>query len=114
MAGRKKKKKERKPFFDDLSPHAKQAIWAVVFVVLGIFFTLSLFDFAGDLGSWVRIALQFLFGNGAYLAPFVCVFYVYALLNPKEDQVVSTSKIVAVSYTHLTNRTSFYCIFRPL
>ncbi|MFT5037080.1 MAG: S-DNA-T family DNA segregation ATPase FtsK/SpoIIIE [Candidatus Azotimanducaceae bacterium] len=94
---RRKKKSDRKPFFDDLSPHAKQAIGAVAFVVLGIFFTLSLFDFAGDLGRWIRIALDTLFGGGAYLAPFVCVFYVYALLNPREDQEVSTSKIIGIA-----------------
>jgi S-DNA-T family DNA segregation ATPase FtsK/SpoIIIE len=94
---RRKKKSERKPFFDDLTPHAKQAIGAVAFVVLGIFFTLSLFDFAGDLGRWIDVALDSLFGGGAYLAPFICVFYVYALLNPREDQEVSTSKIIGIA-----------------
>lgn len=106
MAARKrnnKKKQQRQPFFDDLSPHAKQAIGAVLFVVLAIFFTLSLFDYAGTLGSWVGISLQFLFGNGAYLAPFVCVFYVYALLNPKEDdQEVSTSKVIGIALLFIT------------
>lgn len=100
MAARKKKKKKNdtKPFFDDLSPHTKQAIWAVFFVVLAIFFTLALFDYAGTLGNWIAIALNFLFGSGAYLAPFVCVFYVYALLNPKEeDDEVSTSKIFGIA-----------------
>lgn len=98
MAGRKQKKKESKPFFDDLSPHAKQAIGAVFFVVLGILFTLSLFNYAGTLGEWIRIALDFSFGNGAYVTPFVCVFYVYALLNPREtDERVSTSKIIGIA-----------------
>lgn len=102
MAGRKKKKTNRKPFFDDLSPHAKQAIGAVTCVVLALFFTLSLFNFAGDLGSWIRFVLEFLLGKGAYLAPFVCVFYVYALLNPKEDQEVSTSKIIGIALLFLS------------
>lgn len=104
MAARKKKrKKDRQPFFDDLSPHAKQAIGAVFFVVLAIFFTLSLFDYAGTLGRWVGFSLEFLFGSGAYLAPFVCVFYVYALLNPKEeDDEVSTSKIVGIALLFIT------------
>lgn len=102
MAGR-KKKKDKKPFFDDLSPHARQAIGAVLFVVLGIFFTLALFDYAGSLGNWIKYALDFLFGGGAYLAPFVCVFYVYALLNPKEsDQEVSMSKVFGIALLFLS------------
>ncbi|MFT5849266.1 MAG: S-DNA-T family DNA segregation ATPase FtsK/SpoIIIE [Patiriisocius sp.] len=99
---KKPKKAERRPFFDDLSPQAKQAIGAVGFVVLGIFFTLSLFDFAGMVGEWARAALNYLFGGGAYLAPFVCGFYVYALLNPKEDEEVSTSKIIGIALLFFT------------
>lgn len=103
MAARKKKrKKDSKPFFDDLSPHAKQAIGAVCFVVLAILFGLSLFDYAGTLGHWIKMALGFLLGSGAYLAPFICVFYVYAFLNPKEeDDEVSTSKIFGIALLFL-------------
>lgn len=99
MAKRKKKSKriEKEPLFDDLSPATKQAIGAIGFVVLGIFLTLSLFDFAGMIGTWARVALDFLFGGGAYLAPFICGFYVYALLNPKDNEAVSTSKIVGIA-----------------
>ena len=100
MAKRKKKKSkriEKEPLFDDLSPATKQAIGAIAFVVLGIFLTLSLFDFAGMIGTWARVALDFLFGGGAYLAPFICGFYVYALLNPKDNEKVSTSKIVGIA-----------------
>jgi S-DNA-T family DNA segregation ATPase FtsK/SpoIIIE len=97
-----KKKIEKDPLFDDLSPQAKQAIGAIAFVVLGLFFTLSLFDFAGMVGTWARAALNFLFGGGAYLAPFVCGFYVYALLNPKDDDRVSTSKIFGIALLFIT------------
>jgi len=97
-----KKKIDKEPLFDDLSPQAKQAIGAIGFVVLGIFLTLSLFDFAGMVGSWARSALDFLFGGGAYLAPFVCGFYVYALLNPKNDDRVSTSKIFGIALLFIT------------
>ncbi len=97
MAARKKKKPERKPFFDDLSQHTKQAIWAVAFFVLGIFLTLSLTGYAGMVGEWTDSALEFLFGRGAYIAPFICGFYIYALLNPKEDQEVSLSKVIGIA-----------------
>jgi len=102
MARKKKKKQPRKAFFDDLTPQTKQAIGAVSFVVLGVFLTLALFDLAGMVGSWARVGLDFLFGGGAYLAPVVCAFYVYALLNPKEDEEVSTSKVVGIALLFIT------------
>lgn len=102
MAKRKKVQQPKKSFFDDLSPQTKQAIGAVLFVALGIFLTLSLVEYAGMVGVWTNVALEFLFGKGAYLAPFVCAFYVYALLNPKEDEHVSTSKIVGIALIFIT------------
>lgn len=88
--------KETKPFFEDLSPQARQAIGAVLLTTVGIFFTAALFNFGGVVGSWTQISLYWLFGTGAYLAPLVCVFYVYALLNPKDDEEVSMSKITGI------------------
>jgi S-DNA-T family DNA segregation ATPase FtsK/SpoIIIE len=97
MAKRKQKQQPKKSFFEDLSPQTKQAIGAVGFVVLGIFLTLSLVDYAGRMGNWTNTALAFLFGAGAYLSPLVCGFYVYALLNPKDNEEVSASKIVGIA-----------------
>lgn len=89
--------KERSPLFDDLSPQARQAIGAVIVGVLGIFFLLSLLGYAGMVGGYSEAALTKLFGTGAWLAPLACAFYVYALMNPKEDDHVSTSKIIGIS-----------------
>lgn len=89
--------KERSPLFDDLSPQARQAIGAVVVGVLGIFFLLSLLGYAGRVGGYSEVALSKLFGTGAWLAPIACAFYVFALMNPKEDNHVSTSKILGIS-----------------
>jgi ABC-type transport system involved in cytochrome bd biosynthesis fused ATPase/permease subunit len=75
--------KESTPLFDDLSPHAKQAILAVFVAIIGVFFAASLFDLGGWLGGWAAWCLMQLFGTGEYLAPLVCAFYVYALLNPR-------------------------------
>lgn len=98
MAARKKKPApKRKPFFDDLSPHTRQAIGAVAFTVLGSFFVLSLAEWAGMVGGWCKTALTYLFGAGAYLAPIVCGFYVYALLHPKENEEVSRSKVIGIA-----------------
>ncbi len=99
MARRKSKRsaKDSTPFFDDLSPHTKQAIGAVAFVVLAIYFTLALMEVAGVAGEYTKLALSYVFGGGMFLAPLVCVFYVYALLRPREDERVSVSKVLGIA-----------------
>lgn len=96
MARKKRKTRaEKTPMFDDLSPHAKQAIWAVVMGVFAVFFLFSLLDYAGPVGEFTDQALRAMFGAGAWLAPFACAVYIYVLLNPsEEDDRVSRSKIV--------------------
>ncbi|MCB9816357.1 DNA translocase FtsK 4TM domain-containing protein [Candidatus Nomurabacteria bacterium] len=95
MARKKRNAKaDRKPLFDDLTPQAKQAIWAVVMGVLAVFFLFSLLDYAGPAGTMTSAALGALFGGGAWLAPLVCLLYIYVLLNPREeDQHLSGAKI---------------------
>jgi len=100
---KKKVEKSSNSFFDDLSPHTKQAIGAVGFVVLGVFFSLSLFDYAGVAGEWTDKGLEALFGSGAYLAPIICAFYVYALLKPKNDDKVSIPKIVGIAFIFISS-----------
>ena len=94
--------KERSPLFDDLSPQARQAIGAVVVGVLGLFFLLSLLGYAGRVGGYSEVVLSKLFGTGAWLAPIACAFYVFALMNPKEDNHVSTSKILGISLVFIS------------
>lgn len=83
-----------KPFFDDLSPHTKQAIGAILFVVLGLFFVLSSLGVAGVAGEFMHATLVYLFGFGFVLAPFICALFVYAFLKPREDSHVSLSKFI--------------------
>jgi amino acid transporter len=84
-------------FFDDLSPQAKQAIAAVVMAIIGVFFLASLFEVGGPVGHYTYLALSAMFGTGAYLSPLICGFYVYALLNPKDDNHVSGSKVIGIA-----------------
>ena len=93
---------ESKPFFHDLSPQAKQAIAAVFVAIIGVFFTAALFNFGGWLGTWTEFALSWLFGTGEYLAPLVCVFYVFVLLNPKDNEAVSLSKVTGIALLFLS------------
>lgn len=95
MARKKIEKKVAKnPIFHDLSPHARQAIGAVIMGVLGVFFLFSLFESGGPLGGYTVIGLKWLFGGGAWLTPFACFLYIYVLLKPKENETVSPAKVV--------------------
>lgn len=91
----------RQPFFGDLTPHAKQSIAALAVASLGVFFILSLLEYAGMIGTWTKIGLEYLFGAGSYLAPVACAFFVYAFLNPREDKHVSGSKLFGITLLFL-------------
>ena len=84
-------------FFDDLSPHTKQAIGAIIFVVLAIFFIFSSLGYAGIAGDMTHTALTYLFGYGFILAPIVCALFVYVFLKPRDDNHVSFSKVTGVT-----------------
>jgi S-DNA-T family DNA segregation ATPase FtsK/SpoIIIE len=105
MAKKKSAAKEvvvpRSSFFDDLSPQAKQAIGAVTVSIIGVFFLASLFEVGGPVGHYTYIALSTLFGSGAYLSPLICGFFVYVLLNPKDDNHVSGSKVIGIVFFFL-------------
>jgi DNA segregation ATPase FtsK/SpoIIIE, S-DNA-T family len=87
------------PFFGDLEPHTKQAIGAVFFVVLAVFFILSSMGIAGVAGEFTHEALTYLFGYGFALAPIACFLFVYVFLKPRDDNHVSGSKLVGVTLT---------------
>jgi S-DNA-T family DNA segregation ATPase FtsK/SpoIIIE len=88
------KKPPKQPAFDDLSPHAKQAIAAVIMGIIGVFFLFALFESAGPAGHYTEIALKYLMGTGEWLAPLLCFLYIYVLMNPKEDNHLSIPKII--------------------
>ena len=88
------KKPPKQPTFDDLSPHARQAIGAVIMGIIGVFFLFTLFQSAGPAGAYTEIALRYLFGSGAWLAPVGCFLYIYVLMNPKENNEISSAKVL--------------------
>src|SRR3989338_8935912 len=89
--------KERAPMFDDLSPQARQAIAAGTVGGIGLFFFFFLLGVAGRGGVYTEIGLSKLFGTGAWIAPIATAFYVFVLMNPKDDDHVSTSKMLGIS-----------------
>jgi S-DNA-T family DNA segregation ATPase FtsK/SpoIIIE len=89
-------------FFDDIHPHTKQAIAAIFFVVLAIFFLLSSLGLAGIAGDTTHQALTYLFGFAFFLAPVACALFVYVFLKPRDDERVSVSKLIGVSLLFLS------------
>lgn len=83
----------KKRLFDDLSPQARQAIGAVVTAIVGVFFLFALLEYAGPVGEWTDLILKTLFGTGAWLAPAACAVYIFVLLNPRDGEEVSVSKV---------------------
>ncbi len=94
--------KEKAPLFDDLSPQTKQAIVAVIVGVLGVFFLFSLLGYAGVVGGYTKSTLIWLFGTGAWLAPLTSIFYVFALMKPREGDRISISKILGISLVFIS------------
>lgn len=90
-------------FFGDLEPHTKQAIVAIFFVVLSIFFILSSLGYAGIAGDMTYRALTYLFGYGFVLAPITCALFVYVFLKPRDDNRVSGSKLTGVTIFFLAS-----------
>jgi S-DNA-T family DNA segregation ATPase FtsK/SpoIIIE len=91
----------RQPLFDDLAAGTKQAIAAVVVGVVGIFFLLSLLDYAGMAGTYTALGLRYLFGTGAWLSPLAAAFYVVALLRPRPDKRLSAAKLIGIALLFL-------------
>jgi S-DNA-T family DNA segregation ATPase FtsK/SpoIIIE len=96
MPKRRKPLPKERSFFDDISPHTKQAIGAIFFVVLAIFFIASSLGYAGIAGDATHHGLTYLFGYGFILAPIICALLVYVFLRPREDEHVSVSKIIGI------------------
>ena len=71
--GRKPKQKTiRFDFFSHLEPATIHTIWAIIFIVLLIFFTLASLDKAGVVGHYTYEYLGALLGVGYFLLPLIC------------------------------------------
>lgn len=99
---RNKNKVERKPYFDDLSPEAKQGIASIILVIITACLIAALFGVAGSFGEIIDTVLNSLFGAGKWLSPLICIFYIYALWRPREDGHISTSKIIGIALLFLS------------
>jgi len=101
-AKKKKVKVPREPFFDDLSPQAKQGVASIILGLITVCLIGSLTGTAGYFGELINRILDALFGAGKWLSPVFCLFYIYVLWRPREDGHVSTSKIIGIALLFLS------------
>lgn len=93
-----RKRTRQQPLFDDLTAQTKQAIGAVGFAALGVFFVLAALDTAGVAGTLAHDAVVFLFGYGFVLLPLACVLAIYVLMRPRENEQVSVAKAFGIVF----------------
>jgi S-DNA-T family DNA segregation ATPase FtsK/SpoIIIE len=102
MSSQKKKKETFEPDGEDfvslyISPHAKRSIAAIVLFVIAVLFLLGFFNAAGVVGRTLDAGVSAAFGNGKYVAPFVCAFAGFILLRTKVETQFYVTKIIGVS-----------------
>lgn len=73
----------------------------VIASVLIIFLFLSMYDIAGTVGLFIKSILTSFFGSGAYIIPFMCVFYLYTYflkLRQEPTRMKNISATVAMLF----------------
>lgn len=58
----------------------------IIAAVIIIFLFLSMYDIAGAIGLFIKSILTSFFGSGAYIIPFLCVFYMYTAFLKLKDE----------------------------
>ena len=80
-----------------LSADAKRTICSIVLFVISLIFLLSFFNAAGVAGGKIQSALNTVFGQGKYVAPFVFAFAGLVLLRRKVNTQFYVTKIIGLS-----------------
>jgi DNA segregation ATPase FtsK/SpoIIIE, S-DNA-T family len=71
----------------ELKDDARYSIWGIVFIVLGILFTLSIFNIAGVIGDLIYRSFSAVFGFGYYILPILLVIVGYSFLKKERPQI---------------------------
>ena len=85
MAKRKVKKQKAKLPKEPrqlVSHEAKREIVAIILITIAVFLILAMVGFAGSLGNWVLMAVQFILGLAVYALPFGLLLIAWVLFQP--------------------------------
>ncbi|MCX6785835.1 MAG: DNA translocase FtsK 4TM domain-containing protein [Candidatus Komeilibacteria bacterium] len=73
-----------------LSPETKKSIFIIILLVVAFLSFLAFFDLAGSAGTFIKRALEFTLGWGAFLLPVVLLLLGYFLLLPEKYAVAAS------------------------
>lgn len=80
----------------ELKEETRYSIWGIVFFVLGILVTLSIFKMAGLVGDLIFKAFTSLFGLGYYLLPILLVLVGISFMKKERPQVANIRALFGV------------------
>lgn len=81
----------------ELKEETRYSIWGIVFLVLGLLVTLSIFNMAGIVGDFIFSSLSALFGLGYYLLPIILVVVGISFMKKERPQVAKLHAIFGLT-----------------
>jgi len=93
-AKRKYNKKTKKV---ELKEEARYSIWGIVFIVLALLITLSVFKMAGVAGDFIYSGLSAFFGFGYYILPILLVVVGISFMKKERPQIAKTHAIFGLT-----------------
>ena len=81
----------------ELKDETRYSVWGIVFLVLGLLITLSVFKMAGPVGDFIDSKLSLFFGFGYYILPILLVIIGYSFLKKEKPQVAKIHAIFGLT-----------------
>ena len=81
----------------ELKEETRYSLWGILFMVLGLLITLSIFDMAGVVGGFIYRGLSAFLGFGYYLLPVLLVVVGYSFLKKERPQIAFTHTIFGLT-----------------
>ncbi len=95
-----------------VSHEAKREIVAIVLITIAVFLILAMLGFAGSLGNWVLMAMQFILGLAVYALPFGFLLIAWVLFQPDKYEFKANNLFGAI-FTFVCLAGLAHLIFAP-
>jgi S-DNA-T family DNA segregation ATPase FtsK/SpoIIIE len=81
----------------ELKEETRYSLWGILFMVLGLLITLSVFNMAGPVGDFIYRGLNAFLGFGYYLLPILLVVIGYSFLKKERPQIAFTHTVFGIT-----------------